>query len=136
MIWFSHFLRIGVVVVCLVVLSGIVPISLAQLRTGDACPNLGPIPACYIVSVCYGGMAVAAVVWWRNLSWLFFLGVTPVLILAATGTTLELAGRPTCPVSDAGVPLCFVSLAVGCGLLLAFFIAVSLEKNTRRRQIS
>ena len=129
MIWFSHLLRVGIVLTCLVVLSGIVPISLTHFQTGNACPNLGPIPACYVVSVCYAAMGLAALVWWRSLRWLFFAGVTPVILLAAVGTTLELSGRPTCPLSDTGLPLCYVSLALGCSLLLAFLLILFFEER-------
>ncbi|MEP1765490.1 MAG: hypothetical protein ABJJ53_02370 [Sulfitobacter sp.] len=125
----SHLLRVGIVLMCLVVLSGIVPISLAHFQTGNACPNLGPIPACYVVSVCYAAIGLAALVWWRNLAWLFFAGITPVIVLAAIGTSLELAGRPTCPLSDEGLPLCYVSLAMGCSLLLAFLGIQFFEKK-------
>ncbi|MEP5762298.1 MAG: hypothetical protein ABJ327_23885 [Litoreibacter sp.] len=129
MIWLSRLLRAGVVLTCLVVLSGIVPISLTHFHTGDACPNLGPIPACYVVSVCYTAMAAAALIFWRNLSWLFFVGATPVILLAVAGTTLELIGRPTCPLSETGLPLCYVSLAIGCSLLLGFLLALFFEKR-------
>jgi hypothetical protein len=78
--------------------------------------------------VCYTAIGLAALVWWRNLSWLFFVGVTPVIVLAVVGTTLELAGRPTCPLSDKGLPLCYVSLAMGCSLLLAFLVIQFFEK--------
>lgn len=129
MIWLSRLLRVGIVLTCLVVLSGIIPISLTHLQTGDACPNLGPIPACYLISICYAAMAVAAFLGRRNLRWLFFVGVTPVILLAAVGTTLELIGRPTCPLSDEGLPLCYVSLAMGCILLFAFLMNVFVEKT-------
>jgi hypothetical protein len=74
-------------------------------------------------------MALAVLMWQRNLSWLFFAGVTPVILMAVVGTTLELSGRPTCPLSDAGLPLCYVSLAMGCILLLGFFLVLFLEKK-------
>ena len=129
MIWLNLLLRAGVALACLAVLSGIVPISLTHFHTGDACPTLGPIPACYLVSISYAAMAVAALVWWRTLSWLFFIGAAPVILLAASGTTLELFGRPTCPLSANGLPLCYISLAVGCGLLLGFLLVLFLEKH-------
>jgi len=93
----NHGLRALLAIACLVVMSGIVPISITHFHTGDVCPKLGPIPACYLVSVAYAAMAIAAMVWWRDLKWLFFIGAAPVILLAATGTTLELSGRPTCP---------------------------------------
>jgi len=110
-------------------MSEIIPISLDHFQTGDACPSIGPIPACYLVSFCYGAMAVAALLWWRRLIWLFLAGATPVVLLAAFGTTLELFGKPTCPLSDTGLPLCYVSLLLGCTLLLAFSLADYLEKR-------
>jgi hypothetical protein len=74
-------------------------------------------------------MALAALVWWRNLAWLFFAGAAPVILLAVVGTTLELIGRPTCPLSAEGLPLCYVSLAMGCSLLFAYFLVLFFEKN-------
>ena len=67
MIWVTRFLRLDLVAASLVVLSGIIPISLTHFHTGDACPKLGPIPACYVVSVCYAAMALAASLWGKPL---------------------------------------------------------------------
>jgi hypothetical protein len=129
-IWVSRLLRIGVLLASLAVLSGIVPISLAQFRTGDACPNLGPIPACHIVSLAYFAMALAVSIGWRKFKWLFFVGAAPVILLAITGTTLELSGRPTCPRSEGGWPLCYTSLTIGLSLLAAFVGAVLGERKS------
>ena len=131
MIWLSRLLRVLLLIACLAVLAGIVPISVTHFHTGDACPMLGPIPACYVVSVAYAAMAAAALVWWRNLKWLFFLGAAPVILLAATGTTLELGGVPTCPRSETGWPLCYTSLMVGVGLLALYLLVLGLERRSR-----
>jgi len=127
----SRIIRLGLAGFSLVVLSGIVPISLTHFHTGNACPTLGPIPACYVVSICYGAMGVAALLWNKPLSWLFFAGVIPVVLLALAGTSFELAGRPTCPRSDTGWPLCYTSLMVGLAMALAFLIALRIEKSKR-----
>jgi len=131
MIWIARLLRAALVTACLAVLSGIVPISITHYQTGDACPTLGPIPACYVVSVAYAAMAVAALVWWRELKGLFFLGATPVILLAATGTTLEVLGRPTCPKSDNGWPLCYTSLILGVSLFATFLVVLFIERRLR-----
>ncbi|MEP5632058.1 MAG: hypothetical protein ABJP79_09265 [Tateyamaria sp.] len=130
MIWVSRLLRVGVLLACLAVLSGIVPISLTHFRTGNACPDLGPIPACYVVSFAYLAMAIAVSIGWNRLKWLFFVGAAPVILLAVAGTTLELFGRPTCPRSDSGWPLCYTSLMIGASLLIAFLGAVLMERKT------
>ena len=119
----SQLLRLGMVAASLYVLSGIFPISLTQFRTGQGCPYLGPVPACYIVTVSYGAMGLAAVIWRQRSGWLFAIGIAPVLLLALTGTMLEILGRPTCPRSDAGVPLCYMSLAAGTAMLAAYVLA-------------
>ena len=127
MIWIARALRVILVGACIYVLSGIVPISLTQFRTGSGCPSIGPVPACYIVSVAYTAMAVASAVWWRPTLWLFLLGAVPVIALALTGTSLELSGVPTCPRSPDGFPLCYASLAVGASLLAVFLLVRWIE---------
>jgi hypothetical protein len=129
-IWVSRILRLGALAVCLLVLGGIVPISIEHFQTGNACPNLGPVPACYVVSVSYVAMAIAVSIGWRALKWLFFVGAAPVIVLALTGTSLELLGRPTCPRSESGWPLCYTSLIFGVSLLVTFLVAALIEKKS------
>jgi hypothetical protein len=128
-IWISRLLRAGVLLTCLAVLNGIVPISLEHFQTGEACPDLGPIPACHVVSLAYLAMALAVSVGWRKLKWLFFFGVTPVILLAIAGTSFELFGRPTCPRSESGWPLCYTSLMIGVSLLIAFLGAFLADRK-------
>lgn len=131
MIRLSYALRGIVFLACVFVLSGIVPISLAQLRTGHACPLLGPIPACHVVTLSYAAMAAGVSVLWSKARWLFFAGAAPVILLALTGTTLELTRQPTCPRSDSGWPLCYTSLFVGSGLLAIFILAIRFEQTEK-----
>ncbi len=132
MMWVARLLRFGLVAACLTVLSGIVPISLKHFQTGNACPNFGPIPACYVVSIAYASMAVAALIFWRQTLWLFLVGAVPVIALAAAGTSMELIGYPTCPRSNGGWPLCYSSLMIGLVLLLVFFLVRGIEQNRSR----
>ena len=89
---------------------------------------LGPLPACYLVSVCYAAMGLAAVLWNKRLNGLFFAGAAPVILLALTGTSLELSGRPTCPRSEIGLPLCYLSLIAGIMMLVVFLFALKRER--------
>jgi hypothetical protein len=127
-------LRIGLAAFSVFVLSGIIPISITHWHTGDACPVIGPIPACYVVSVCYAAMGIGSLLWTMPLKSVFFAGATPVILLALAGTSLELMGRSTCPISDAGTPLCFYSLAVGIAMLIVFLIALKMERSQASQQ--
>lgn len=129
MLVFSRLLRLGLVAFSLYVLSGIVPISFTQWHTGNACPMLGPVPACYVVSICYAAMGITALLWNRPLKWLFFAGASPVILLALAGSSLELLGHPTCPRSATGWPLCYASLFVGLMMLSVFLFALKLESK-------
>ena len=130
MVLLSRLIRLGLFGFSLYVLSGIVPISIEQFKSGGACPLIGPIPACYIVSLAYGAMGIAALLWNKKLIWLFVLGVVPVISLAASGTALELLGYPTCPRSDGGLPLCYFSLAVGLIMAITFYSALKIERSS------
>ncbi|MEP1444223.1 MAG: hypothetical protein ABJK39_14545 [Hyphomicrobiales bacterium] len=125
----SRLLRIGLTGVALLILSSIVPISIDEYRIGNACPKVLGFPACYLVSVCYALMAIAAIFWNKPFTRLFFAGVTPVIVLALVGTSLELGGRPTCPRSETGWPLCYSSLIVGLFMLVGFFVVLWLENK-------
>ena len=127
MLLLSRLIRLGLFGFSLYILSGVVPISIEQFKSCEVCPLIGPIPACYIVSFAYACMGVAALLWNKKLTWLFIVGIVPVIGLAASGTALELLGYPTCPRSDSGLPLCYISLAVGLTMALIFYSALKVE---------
>ena len=129
MVWIGWALRLGIVVVASLVLAGLFPLILDELRGIDACPMLGPIPACYPVGFGYFAMAVAVIFSPRRLTPLFLLGWAPVFLLALTGSTLEILGRPTCPASPSGTPLCYFSLAVASLLLPTFLFSRHLQRT-------
>ena len=131
MILVGRIIRLGLLAFSVMVLSGIIPISLTHIHSGNACPKFGPIPVCYVVTMGYGAMGVAAALWNWPLNWLFIAGAIPVVLLALSGTLLELAGNPVCPRSDTGWPLCYTSLLAGLSMALAFFFALRIEKSKR-----
>ena len=86
-----------------------------QWTTGEACPVVGSVPACYVAFAGYLAMAiglVAAVT--SGASWprsLFYVGVGVAGGLALLGTTLELIKGNVCP-RVGEVPMCYISLAM------------------------
>ncbi len=90
-----------------------VQLSLEHLQHGEVCPMLGPIPACIIVFLGYLG-ALCATVFIKHAKSkiLFYIGWTPVFLLALFGVTLELTKGHICPPGAAGIPQCFYSFAM------------------------
>ena len=132
MIWVGWALRLGIIVIASWVLAGLAPLVLDELRGIEACPNLGPVPACYLVACGYLAMAVAVVFSPRRLTVLFLLGWTPVFLLALSGTTMEILDYPTCPSSPTGTPLCYFSLTVAALLLPMFLFGRYLQRSTKK----
>ena len=116
------FFRLGIIAVTVLVLYSLAPVIFNDWQGLEACPKLGPVPACYVVGLSYGAMAVAALWAPRRLTALFLLGWAPVFAIAVTGSTMEILGHPTCPLSPAGTPMCYYSLAVASILLPAFWV--------------
>ncbi len=119
----SRLARIGIFLVSAVVLYGLGPIVAKEWSGFDACPSLGPLPACYLVFAGYSAIAFSVLLEPLRSGWIFFAGWFPVFLLALVGTSLELMGRHTCPQTDAGIPLCFFSLAFAIVLAGAFLLA-------------
>jgi len=85
-------------------------VSHLHLSGVAACPTLGPVPACYLVSAGYSLMVIAM---FRPVSWVFYAGWLPVFILAAMGVGLEIfSSDPVCPRTDSGIPKCYFSFAL------------------------
>jgi hypothetical protein len=128
-VWISWALRLGIIGVASWVLTGLTPLILDELNGIDACPMLGPIPACYPVGLGYFAMAAAAIFSPRRLTMLFLVGWAPVFLLALSGSTMEILGHNTCPISPAGTPLCFYSLTVAALLLPVFLLCRKLQNS-------
>ena len=103
-------------------------LSYLHFLSGEACPILKVVPACYIAFAGYVAMAVALVIpmvsggqaptW---LSGLFWLGLGIAGGLALMGSAFELIQGDVCPKGFGWLPMCYVSLAfsVIIGILYA-----------------
>jgi len=107
----------------LIGLIGVIPVSLAEISTGGACPYLGPIPACHVVSLAYATTLVVVLHpgFW-NL-WVFLAAWAPIFLFAATGSVLELLGNDTCPKTAGGIPKCYFSFALSVALVLPIIVS-------------
>lgn len=98
-------------------------LSLAHLKTGEVCPMIGPVPACFVVLAGYTLIFAAAWAPRTAAPFVFAAGFTQVFGLAATGVALELAHGDICPKTSGGIPQCFLSFALAALTLILFLRA-------------
>lgn len=98
-------------------------LSLSHLQVGEICPVLGSVPACIIVFIGYLLVLIAAIFYktkWSPI--LFYIGWSPVFLLALFGVIFELTQGNICPPGPIGIPQCFISLALASIAWLLFFV--------------
>jgi hypothetical protein len=120
----SRWLLVGISAVGVL---GVAQISYSQFAGLAQCPQLGMIPACYIVLACYTLILIAAVYRRAMPAWVFWIGWFGVFATAMSGTALELGGTQTCPRTASGTPTCYFSLAIA--IVLALLFIISFEEN-------
>lgn len=101
---------------------GVAPVAFQQAVGTAPCPSLGPVPACYVVILCYALTAVSSLVAANFRVAVFSVGIIPLFGLALFGSGMEVFGHHVCPGAENGVPLCFYSLVIAVGLIAAFSI--------------
>lgn len=113
-------IRLLIATISALVLYGLAPVIGAEISGTGQCPTLGPLPACYIVGLCYTLIAISTIGSLPYAAYAFWIGWLPVFSLALIGSTLELSGTPTCPRGSLNIPMCYFSLAIAALLLLLF----------------
>lgn len=88
-----------------------------EWTTGEACPIVGSVPACYLAFAGYLAMliallAISGIPWMRNV---FYFGLSVAGGLALIGSVLELITGNICPRAGS-IPMCYLSL--GMSLLI------------------
>jgi hypothetical protein len=102
-------------------------LSFTHMTQGDICPMLAFIPACIIVFLGYALVLLAAIFDGKKSKPMFFIGWTPVALLASLGVILELTKGETCPPGAMGVPQCFYSLGM---VMLCLVLFLAMKKRT------
>jgi len=104
-------------------------LSVQHLQTGETCPQLGSVPACYLVFAGYVLVLTSAWLPIRRAAWAFWMGWTPIASLASAGTVFELVEGNVCPRTDSGIPQCFISLGIAIALLVLW---LALDQHSKR----
>ena len=86
-----------------------------EWTTGEACPVVGSVPACYVAFAGYLAMTVSLLVAMSfTAPWagpLFYTGVSVAGGLALVGSALELVKGDVCPRAGS-IPMCYISFAM------------------------
>jgi hypothetical protein len=101
-------------------IAGVLPVVTEHLR-GNTCPQIGPVPLCFVVLSAYGLVAISTLFNARFRTILFVIGWVLLFGLAMTGSSLELLVGDTCPQARSGIPTCFISLFLTLLLVGAYF---------------
>ncbi len=79
----------------------------------SGCPSISFLPICYLVFAGYLTMLISLAKTDRGLRTPFFyVGWSVVFSIAVLGALFELISSGTCPSSNFGFPLCYVSLII------------------------
>lgn len=90
----------------------------SEIEQPGTCPRVLGIPACYIGLAVFLAIAVSPYLKPPPVGrWVFWVPVVAGCAMSLFGTVGELTGRLECP-RFAGVPLCFLALALFLGLLV------------------
>jgi len=114
--------RIVVSGFCAFGLYGIAPITYQHVMGIESCPTLGPIPACYVVTLAYSLTGASMFVVAKLRSALFVAGWMPVFGLAILGSSMQVLGNEACPKSVGDIPGCYLSLTLTTSLILVFLV--------------
>jgi hypothetical protein len=118
-------------------LYGAASVSYDTVTGAAPCPHIANIPVCFIVLAGYTLMLIAVII--QSVSnaqktaptstpkKIFLGGWLPVFLLAVIGSLFELSNGNTCPKSDTGLPLCYVSLFFSTVLMITFYGLIRLS---------
>ena len=128
----NYTLRIVLLTLIAVGLYGALSVSYSTVTGSSPCPNVVGVPACFVVLAGYSLMLAAALLQPADkFKAVFLLGWLPVFLLAATGTVFELSNGNTCPKSDSGLALCYVSLSFSVVVALLYFFYLKLMEKSK-----
>ncbi len=101
-----------------ILLLGVTNLVIEEMTTGNACPLLLRVPACYIVLVCGLLVTISHFKILNDRHSLYFIGAGIAFLIALVASVLEISGFSLCPKTSNGIPMCYLSLLVFSSLLI------------------
>ena len=115
-----------ILIIFIIGIYGVGNLAYHEFLQEEACPKLGPIPACYIVLVCFVIPLITHIFNIGKIIYFLFTGFA--LALAIYASIGQLLGNIHCPKTDDGLPMCYISFVIFASLILLKII--SLKKKT------
>lgn len=89
---------------------------LTEIKTGDGCPKLGPIPACFFIFICFIIPFFLHVLKKWHVVYFVFTGLAA--LIAFFASIMQITGNAECPKTDSGIPMCYLSLLIFTTLII------------------
>lgn len=124
----SRILSLLIWVVALFGLNGTLALARREFASGHICPKIIGIPACYIILACLLLILLSQTQLLKDKYRLYYLGVGLALAIATFGTVGNYLGYLSCPQTDSGTPLCYLSFALFASLLVLRLINSRVSK--------
>lgn len=102
----------------------------SEWEAGDVCPRIMGFPTCYIVLACFSGAFIAHLIPGSRGKWFYFSFIGVLTFMGTLATIRTLTGASSCPQTEGGIPLCYLSLGVSLTLLIAKVIFVRHSKSS------
>ena len=114
-------LRTALVLLSAVGIWGVGHIVFVHVTGVKPCPTIFTLPAWYVVLLGYSGMLLAQWGKFGSSTYphkvLFVISWLPVMLVATLGVFGELTGQWRCPVTETGIPKCYISFALAVTLI-------------------
>lgn len=102
-------------------------LSYNEYLYGDICSNFSIIPACYIALIYFILLFIFQV--YKGIVILFLILSGFALAFAGFASIGHIFGSIQCPISDIGIPTCFIGFFMFLILLILKFTQIKIEKH-------
>lgn len=102
-----------------------------QIITGNICPRLFEIPACFIILVLLISIILSHIKIFKDRNILYFLCAILGLLIAIYFSISQIRGLQDCPQCLIGIPLCYLSVLMFTLLLILKILEINFQTGEK-----
>lgn len=118
-------IRFVIIILLAIGLYGVGGLVYTEIQTGNGCPKLWIIPACYIIFLCFLIPLIVHLLKKYNSVYFIFTGIA--VSIATIASIMQYTGNGQCPKLDNGTPMCYLSFLIFATLITLKKIQLSLK---------